>query len=58
MFSINQKVKYKLKPKHIGTIKGIELVNGSHGERVNYFLKYSDERTLVHAEGRLLEVAR
>lgn len=58
MFNINQKVKYKLKPKHIGTIQGIELVKGSHGERVNYFLKYSDERILVHAEGSLLEVSR
>jgi len=58
MFSINQKVRYKLKPKHIGTIQGIELVKGYHGERVNYYLEYSDESILVHAEGRLLEVAR
>jgi hypothetical protein len=56
MFLPGQRVLYDLKPRHIGVIRQIEIVRGT--ERVNYLIKYSDERLLVHAEGHRLKVLR
>lgn len=52
-FRAGQKVKYSLKKDAVGMVEKIELVRGT--KRVNYLVKYSDERLLVHAEGHLLE---
>lgn len=58
MFLPGQRVLYDLKPKHIGVVKGIELVKGTAGERVNYYINYSEYNIPVHAEGHLLRVAK
>ncbi len=52
-FRLGQKVKYSLKKDAIGIVEQIIFVRGT--ERVNYLIKYSDKKNLVHAEGHLLE---
>ena len=52
-FRAGQKVKYSLKKDAVGIVEQILFVRGT--KKVNYLVKYSDERLLVHAEGHLLE---
>lgn len=52
-FRLGQKVKYSLKKYAVGIVEQILFVRGT--ERVNYLIKYSDKKNLVHAEGHLLE---
>jgi len=52
-FRVGQKVKYSLKKDAVGIVEEIIVVRGT--KRVNYLIKYSDEKNLVHAEGHLLE---
>ena len=56
MFLKDQKVRYQLKPRHIGIIHSIHPVRGT--DRIDYRIRYADEHLLVQAEGHLLEVAR
>ena len=53
-FRAGQKVKYSLKKDAVGIVEQIIVVRGT--KRVNYLIKYSDEKNLVHAEGHLLEL--
>lgn len=53
-FRAGQKVKYSLKKDAVGIVEQILFVRGTR--RVNYLIKYSDEKNLVHAEGHLLEL--
>ena len=52
-FRVGQKVKYSLKKDAVGIVEQILFVRGT--KRVNYAIKYEDEKNLVHAEGHLLE---
>jgi len=52
-FRVAQKVKYSLKKDAVGIVEEIIVVRGT--KRVNYLIKYEDEKNLVHAEGHLLE---
>jgi len=52
-FRVAQKVKYSLKKDAVGMVEKILFVRGT--KRVNYLIKYEDEKNLVHAEGHLLE---
>lgn len=52
-FKLGQKVKYSLKKDAVGIVEQIIFVRGT--KRVNYLIKYDDNKYPVHAEGHLLE---